>query len=104
MSKKLFTSEEVEELSKNPYVQSVSPKGITYTHAFKEIFLEAYAQGKLPREIFKSLGFRVEVIGIKRINSSQSPWSESYKKDGFPGLQDGRKARPEINHQGGIEG
>lgn len=91
MSKKLFTKEEVEELSKNPYVQSVSPKGITYTDAFKETFLEAYAQGKFPREIFEDHGFRVEVLGMKRINSAQDRWSRAYKKDGVIGLQDARK-------------
>ena len=56
----------MEELSKNPYVLSVSPKGITYTDAFKEIFMVAYKQGKLPREIFKAHGFRVEVLGMKK--------------------------------------
>lgn len=35
MRNKLFTKEEIEALSKNPYVQSVSPKGITYTDASK---------------------------------------------------------------------
>lgn len=94
MSKKLFTKEEVEELSKNPYVQSVSPKGITYTDAFKAHFLEAYAHGKFPREIFEAHGFRVEVLGMKRINSAQDRWSKAYKKDGAIGLQDARKAHP----------
>jgi|GEM_PF-2036808 len=42
MSKKLFAKEEVEELSKNFYVQSVSPKCILYTEVFKEIFIKSY--------------------------------------------------------------
>lgn len=94
MSKKLFTREEVEELSRNPYVQAVSPKGVTYTDAFKESFLVAYRQGKLPREIFEAHGFRVEVLGMKRIHSAQSRWSEVYKKEGAYGLRDGRKDQP----------
>ncbi|KMT50178.1 hypothetical protein TU51_10475, partial [Bacillus cytotoxicus] len=35
MTKKLFTEKEIEILSKNRYVKSVSPKGITYTDEFK---------------------------------------------------------------------
>ena len=35
MSKKLFTSKQINELSTNKYVKSVSPKGITYTDEFK---------------------------------------------------------------------
>jgi len=91
MSNKLFTKEDIEELSKNPHVQSVSPKGITYTDAFKEIFLESYAQEKLPREIFEANGFRVEVLGIKRIHGAQSRWTKAYKIDGITGLKDRRK-------------
>lgn len=39
MSNKLFTKEDIGELNKNPYVQSASSKGITYTDDFNEIFL-----------------------------------------------------------------
>ena len=50
MSKKLFTEREIEILSNNPYVKSVSEKGITYTDEFKRIFIEENGKGKLPRE------------------------------------------------------
>ncbi len=50
MSNKLFTKEEIEDLSQNPHAQSVSSKGITYTDNFKEIFIASYTSGKLPRE------------------------------------------------------
>lgn len=68
MSDKLFKKEEMEELSKNPQVQSVSPKGITYPDAFKVVFLESYDQKMLPREIFEANGFPVEVLGTRRIH------------------------------------
>lgn len=94
MSKKLFAKEEVEELSKNPYVQSVSPKGITYTEAFKEIFIRSYKEGKLAKEIFETHGFPIEVLGIKRIKCARDRWSSAYKKAGAYGLLDGRKDHP----------
>ena len=38
MSKKLFSSKDIEILSKNKYVKKVSEKGITYTDEFKRLF------------------------------------------------------------------
>ncbi|HDW3057454.1 TPA: hypothetical protein RMI67_005277 [Bacillus cereus] len=40
MTKKLFTEREIQILSNNLYVKSVSQKGITYTEEFKHIFIE----------------------------------------------------------------
>lgn len=48
MSKKLFTEKEMNILTKNPYVKSVTPKGITYTDEFKELFIAQNEQGKTP--------------------------------------------------------
>ena len=53
MSKKIFTEKEIEILSNNPYVKSVSSKGITYTDEFKRYFIAENEKGKLPREIFE---------------------------------------------------
>ncbi|WP_406688018.1 HTH domain-containing protein, partial [Rossellomorea vietnamensis] len=39
MTKKLFTEKEIAILSKNPYVTSVSSKGITYSEEFKHHFI-----------------------------------------------------------------
>ncbi|WP_434059742.1 hypothetical protein [Paenibacillus odorifer] len=39
MSKKIFTDKEIQRLSNNPYVRSVSSKAITYTDAFKQLFI-----------------------------------------------------------------
>ncbi|EJR30366.1 hypothetical protein IIG_03714, partial [Bacillus cereus VD048] len=35
MTKKLFTERDIQILSNNPYIKSVSQKGITYTDEFK---------------------------------------------------------------------
>ncbi|MED4602255.1 IS3 family transposase, partial [Paenibacillus validus] len=57
MSKKTFTENEIKQLTNNPYVKSVSSKGITYTDAFKQLFITENKKGKLPREIFEECGF-----------------------------------------------
>ncbi|GGO05855.1 transposase [Saccharibacillus kuerlensis] len=91
MSKKLFTSLEQKQLKKNPYVKQVSNKAITYTDAFKEHFIQAYGQGKRPREIFQEAGFDVDSLGIKRIQTASLRWRTAYEKKGIIGLADARK-------------
>ncbi|MED4120699.1 IS3 family transposase, partial [Niallia taxi] len=49
MSKIHFTEKEIELLTINPYVKSVSSKSITYTDEFKRIFIAESKKGKLPR-------------------------------------------------------
>ncbi|MDF2083051.1 HTH domain-containing protein, partial [Bacillus pseudomycoides] len=61
MTKKLFTEKEMQVLSSNPYVKSVSEKGLTYTDEFKRIFIEEDEKGKLPRVIFEECGFDIDV-------------------------------------------
>lgn len=97
MSKKIFTEKEIKTLSKNPYVKSVTSKGITYTDEFKELFIAQNKQGKTPREIFKKCGFDEEIIGIKRIEASGKRWREAFRKNGVLGLRDtrpGNSGRP----------
>ncbi len=91
MTKTLFTEKEVQILSKNRYVKSVSQKGITYTDEFKRIFIEENEQGKPPRIIFEECGFDIDIIGLQRIVSSGNRWRTSYKQNGVFGLRDTRK-------------
>ncbi|MGE7885809.1 IS3 family transposase, partial [Bacillus sp. NPDC094077] len=91
MTKKLFTEKEIQVLSSNPYVKSVSEKGLTYTDEFKRIFIEGNEKGKLPRVIFEECGFDIDVIGIQRVVSSGNRWRASYKENGVFGLRDTRK-------------
>ena len=91
MSKITFSTKEIKTLQKNPNVQRVSERAITYTDAFKNKFMDEYLAGKLPRQIFKENGFDVDVIGIKRIEQSAYRWKKAYEKNGLIGLTDTRK-------------
>ncbi len=91
MSKKQFTEKEIEILSNNRYVQSVSSKGVTYTDEFKRIFIAENENGKLPRQIFEENGFDIEIIGIVRVHRSASRWRTVFNKSGVLGLRDTRK-------------
>lgn len=90
MSNKLFTSKEIEILSKNPYVKKVSSKGITYTDEFRSIFINENENGKLPRAIFEAHGLSAEILGLKRIQSSGKRWRALYRENGALGLIDNR--------------
>ncbi|USK68492.1 IS3 family transposase [Peribacillus asahii] len=100
MSKKFFTEKEIAILSRNPYVKSVSSKGITYSEEFKQHFISEYHKGKFPREIFEESGFDVNILGIKRVESSSERWRKSYEQEGVLGLKDSRKeslGRPRVH-------
>ena len=62
-----FTKEQLRQLNDNPNVISATAKRITYTTDFKRFFVEQYASGLTPREIFYLAGFDVQALGYKRI-------------------------------------
>jgi transposase len=90
MSKKTFTDKEIKLLSANPYVKTVSAKGITYTDDFKRIFISEKEKGKFSRQIFEECGFDTEIIGMTRIHAASKRWQATYKKNGVVGLSDTR--------------
>ena len=97
MSKKVFTEKEIKLLSTNPYVKTVSSKGITYTDEFKHIFIAEKRKGKFARDIFEQHGFYVEVLGNQRIKSASRRWNDTYNESGIIGLRDtraGNSGRP----------
>ena len=67
MSKGTFSAEQLNALERNPYVETVTPRRITYTEEFKRHFVEEYRMGKGPSQIFKESGFDVVALGHKRI-------------------------------------
>lgn len=93
MSKITFTEKERQLLSRNPYIQSVSTKSITYTEEFKQIFINEYDKGMLPRDIFEKYGFDIDILGIKRVKSSSERWRRAYQKEGILGLKDSRNEK-----------
>ena len=86
MSKIKISISDIKKLEENPHVKHVSNLSITYTDEFKQIFMEAYLSGKLPRLIFYENGFDIEVIGIKRIEQCAARWKKLYRRDGIIGL------------------
>lgn len=90
MSKKQFTEEDIEILSQNSYVKSVSETTITYTEEFKKFFISEYEAGTGPTRIFEIAGFKKEMVGYKRIDRAAARWKKAYYENGIDGLNDQR--------------
>lgn len=56
-----FSKEQIDELSKNPYVQRVTEKAITYTEQFREEFYLKYNHGDTPASILRSMVLSVRL-------------------------------------------
>lgn len=91
MSKITFSNESIKILEQNPYVKRVSDRSITYSDEFKQLFIEEYLRGKLPRVIFENAGFDVEILGTKRYEQAAARWIRAYRANGIIGLRDTRK-------------
>ena len=72
-----FTMYQILELKKNPYVENVTERRITYTEEFKRLFIKEYFEGKKPMRIFSDAGFDIKVIGSKRIERCSARWREA---------------------------
>lgn len=102
MANEVLTEKEVEKLLSNKYVKSINKAGkIMYTDEFRIYFIEENSKGKFPREIYTDCGFDINVIGIKRIESSGTRFRNAYRKDGMNGLisKSNRKKTKDINNK-----
>jgi transposase len=94
MSKRMFTQEQIKELSENENVIRCSEKSITYSHDFKIKAVKQYhSEGLTPREIFRKAGFDLEVIGKRKPKGLMRDWNQIYRIKGFPGLLEENRGR-----------
>ena len=66
---KEYTSKQIKELEKNPYVYKVTKHKLYYTAKFKEDFWVSYQAGNAPRKILTDFGFDLSIFGQKQIDS-----------------------------------
>lgn len=67
--RKKFTEEQMEALRKNPFVYKVTESRLMLSKKFKELFMDAYANGEEPRDILEKHGFTIDLIGQRRMDS-----------------------------------
>ncbi|MGL5296363.1 MAG: HTH domain-containing protein [Culicoidibacterales bacterium] len=86
-----FTREQITELEKNPNVERVSKKAITYAKEFKVKVVHDITNGMKVRDSFIKHGFDLELIGENRMYVASGRWLNRYNQFGAEGLIDMRK-------------
>lgn len=90
-----FTEEQQEELRKNPYIQKVSNKSITYTNEFRELFANEYRSGKIPSQILTECRIDHQLLGKKRKDALVSMVKKcELRSEGFEDIRKGNSGRP----------
>jgi len=86
MNTHTHSSEEINSLSKNPYVKRCSAKSITYTFEFKKKAVEQYNEGIGSKEIWKQAGFDISKWRKTYSKDCIKDWRNIVKQRGFEGL------------------
>lgn len=94
MSKRIFTTEQIRELLKNPCVAKCSAKSITYNPDFKVSAVRQHKeQCATVKEIFAMAGFDLEMIGRETPRWCLKRWGKIYKTKGVEKLSEERRGR-----------
>ena len=94
MSKRRFTSEQVNGLLGNRNVAKCSDRAITYARDFKVRAVKQYIEeGQPAKEIFRTAGFDLEVIGKDTPKECLGDWRRIFKTKGISGLKTETRGR-----------
>lgn len=80
MSRKSYSTEEIEIISSSPYVKSVTPKTVRYTAEFMEIFRLEVLDGKYGGDIFREHGLPVDAIGWQSVRQTINNWNHKISR------------------------
>ena len=94
MSKRIFTVEQIKDLSQNKSVVRCSERSITYDQAFKIMAVRRYLEDGLPaRQIFDEAGLPVSVVGLHAAQDCLGDWVRIFKAHGVGGLNHETRGR-----------
>ena len=78
-----FTAEQVEILSKNPYVRSVNENMVYFTAEFKYEFWHLYSEeGMTAYDILNHMGIDYHILGSSRVQGLTNNIKKQYKRHG----------------------
>lgn len=104
MTRRKFTKEEIEELSKNIHVSKCSEKAITYTKDFKIFAVKRYLEeGLSPAQIFKDAGFERFCSETNVAKLRLFEWRKIYEAKGEAGLSVENRGRSSHNRSGRLK-
>lgn len=94
MSKRIFSQEQIDELSKNKNVLRCSDKSITYHYDFKVAAIKQYQnEGLSATQIFKQAGFNMDTIGRDAPVDNLKRWRKVFNAKGINGLSTEARGR-----------
>jgi len=82
MSKRIFTQEQIEKLSKNKNVDRCSERSIAYGKKFKMNAITQHEQGLTSNEIWRQAGFDLDLIGRDQPKECLKRWNRIYRTKG----------------------
>lgn len=95
MVKKIIVKEEVAELKKSPYIESVSPQKVKFTADFKRMAYQEMTDGKTMREILRESGIKPEILGDARIwGLAKKVRDQSEREGGFEDQREKNMRKP----------
>ena len=99
-----YTAKEMKLLKANPYTYKVTKNKLYFTVEFKEAFWAAYQGGMAPRKILEDLGYDLDMLGQKQIDSIvQRIKSQAQEGRGFRQGEDRtRRRKDELNLPEGV--
>lgn len=84
MSRKLFSEEEIAELTQNPHILRVSARSVEFTPEFKQIAYESMKQGEKLPVILEMYGINTGILGEARIRGlSERLYACAERQEGF---------------------
>jgi len=86
MSKKIFTQDQIKQLSENNCIFKCSEKSITYDNDFKIEAIKQFEKGMSSKEIFLEAGLDINIIGKKQPKDCLKRWRKIYKEKGIEGF------------------
>ena len=90
MSKRIFSGEEIKEISGNENVARCSERSITYRKEFKIQAVKLHEEGMTSQEIFRQAGFSLNALGRKTPKECLERWSKTARKKGLEALSEAR--------------
>lgn len=87
MSKRIFTREQIETLSRNENVRKCSERSISFNKEFKINAIRRYQAGLTCIEVFAEAGFDIRIIGKSSPEDCLKRWKKTYRLKGESGLR-----------------
>ncbi len=94
MSKRIFTKEQVENLSKNVNIAKCGKGSITFTKDFKLLAVKQHREGLPSPEIFMEAGFDIRVLGKDTPKECLKRWNRISRTRGENTLAIETRGRP----------